>query len=585
MHTTPQSTTHTPRARQEPHPRPSLALLGLALALLTAAAQAQHDCTPYAPSTAGDVIDATWAQAFERDTYTFTVPDDPGGGYVVAFAETTAPSEPHMRIIPPSGLGVVTQTAPTDPTSLSPQLLEVAFEVAAGTTFTVELFEDAVSSPSAFPVPYRWGWTFVSRVDCYEANDGIPNQWPAPTVGSKTVPFDQELEAFSLAGHLDFTIGGEHTYDWYDFTLDAPADIWLGTTAVPTNQVLRVRLFGANGLAIADSVPEVGQPTLLGPVSLGPGTYYFHVLPEVRGGREAVLSEGESLPDHFDTPYRFIVSTRALCIPSATRACLQDGRFSVDIDWQDFTGGAGPGRVVPGGTDDSALFSFFDPDNWEMLVKVLDGCAVNGSFWVFAAATTDVAYTLTVTDTATGSVRQYTNALGNAADATTDTTAFACGGSPLRTGGPQRLTGRGRNATVDAFAQASPRFRSTASRSEQGKACSDNTTLCFDQERFAVEVEWRDFAGNRGSGRVAPLKSEDSGIFWFFDADNWEMLVKVLDGCAVNDRFWVFSAATTDVEYTLRVTDQQTGAMSTYFNPRGVAAPAITDTQAFATCP
>ncbi len=38
-------------------------------------------------------------------------------------------------------------------------------------------------------------------------------------------------------------------------------------------------------------------------------------------------------------------------------------------------------------------------------------------------------------------------------------------------------------------------------------------------------------------------------------------------------------------EYTLLVTDTQTGAAREYFNPLGSAADAITDTGAFATCP
>ncbi|MCP4661155.1 MAG: hypothetical protein GY856_37610 [bacterium] len=118
------------------------------------------------------------------------------------------------------------------------------------------------------------------------------------------------------------------------------------------------------------------------------------------------------------------------------------------------------------------------------------------------------------------------------------------------------------------------------------EACEpDVTTLCLNQGRFRVRVRWRDFAGGTGNGRVAPVVSADSGLFWFFDAENWEMLVKVLDGCAANAYFWVFSAATTNVRYTLRVTDTETGAEESYFNPLGNAADAVTDTGAFATCP
>ncbi|MCP4657576.1 MAG: hypothetical protein GY856_19395 [bacterium] len=114
---------------------------------------------------------------------------------------------------------------------------------------------------------------------------------------------------------------------------------------------------------------------------------------------------------------------------------------------------------------------------------------------------------------------------------------------------------------------------------------SGATAMCLNQERFQVGITWRDFEGNTGSGRVVPVGSDDSGLFWFFDSDNWELLVKVLDGCAVNDRYWVFAAATTNVAYTLTVTDSETGLVMRYSNPLGVSAPAITDATAFATCP
>ncbi len=43
---------------------------------------------------------------------------------------------------------------------------------------------------------------------------------------------------------------------------------------------------------------------------------------------------------------------------------------------------------------------------------MLDGCALNGKIWVFAAGTTDVGWTLTVTDQATGASKVYRNELG-----------------------------------------------------------------------------------------------------------------------------------------------------------------------------
>jgi phospholipase/carboxylesterase len=113
------------------------------------------------------------------------------------------------------------------------------------------------------------------------------------------------------------------------------------------------------------------------------------------------------------------------CTPSPTALCLAGGRFRVEVDWAS-QGGGGPGRVVPVGSDDSGLFWFFDPANWEMLVKVLDACAVNDHRWVFAAATTNVAYTLRVIDTLSGAAWRFDHAGGAPAPAVTDTAAFPC---------------------------------------------------------------------------------------------------------------------------------------------------------------
>jgi hypothetical protein len=114
---------------------------------------------------------------------------------------------------------------------------------------------------------------------------------------------------------------------------------------------------------------------------------------------------------------------------------------------------------------------------------------------------------------------------------------------------------------------------------------ADATTLCLNRGRFRVRVSWRDFEEHAGQGRVVPFAADDSGLLWFFADDNWEMLVKVLDGCAFNGRYWVFAAATTDVAYRLEVADSLTGAVRTYRNLLGRASPAITDTTAFDSCP
>lgn len=117
-------------------------------------------------------------------------------------------------------------------------------------------------------------------------------------------------------------------------------------------------------------------------------------------------------------------------------------------------------------------------------------------------------------------------------------------------------------------------------------ACTPSSTaFCLNQGRFRVSVNWRKANGETGVGTRVASSSSDSGLFWFFGPTNYEVMVKVLDGCGVNGRHWVFFLATTNVGFTLTVTDTQTQQVKTYVNPPGTVSPVITDTSAFPTCP
>ena len=104
-------------------------------------------------------------------------------------------------------------------------------------------------------------------------------------------------------------------------------------------------------------------------------------------------------------------------------------------------------------------------------------------------------------------------------------------------------------------------------------------------DRFRVSATWRDPSGQTGVGfPVITSESARSTVLAFFNDDNWELMVKVLDGCSINQHFWVFGSASTDLEFNLVVEDLLTNTTSTYHNDMGNAAAAITDTSAFATC-
>jgi hypothetical protein len=115
---------------------------------------------------------------------------------------------------------------------------------------------------------------------------------------------------------------------------------------------------------------------------------------------------------------------------------------------------------------------------------------------------------------------------------------------------------------------------------------ASSTTLCLNNSRFEVRTHWRSSTAN-GDATAVPLDfAPDSGLFYFFNPTNIEMLVKVLNACGDPfNHYWVFYAATTNVELTVTVVDTQTGKTQVYFNPLNTAAAPVQDTDAFATCP
>lgn len=127
-----------------------------------------------------------------------------------------------------------------------------------------------------------------------------------------------------------------------------------------------------------------------------------------------------------------------------------------------------------------------------------------------------------------------------------------------------------------------------ASQPPSGGSCvNTDREICLGEgDRFEVKIEWH------GSGEtafkpafVSSLRTADAGMFYYSNPNNLEFLLKVLNGCPMNNNYWVFFAATTNVAFNVTVTDTETGARRLYSNQEGHPADTITDTTAFATCP
>jgi hypothetical protein len=121
-----------------------------------------------------------------------------------------------------------------------------------------------------------------------------------------------------------------------------------------------------------------------------------------------------------------------------------------------------------------------------------------------------------------------------------------------------------------------------------GSCVAGADTACLQSGRFEVKVDWETSTGT-GTGKVMSFGGQqaengESSFWWFFSPTNFEMGVKVLNACAFNDSFWVYTSGLTDQGWTVHVRDTTTGATQTYSNALGHLSSTFADTNAFS-CP
>ncbi len=258
------------------------------------------------------------------------------------------------------------------------------------------------------------------------AEDGAPpKSCPAfiAECASSTVGFfshpdaTQQLDTYSCSGAY---YGGKELV--YAFTAAGNGDVTVELTELTGDFDLFVLSNGAgcDGGNCVDSSTNAGtgDEQVTFPASAGE-TYYFSVEDYDGNGGTFTISVTEC-------------PAGSVCIPSDTTLCLPgDNRFEVTVYFDTVQGGGNFGfaQAIPLdslGLSSGGSFYFSNPTNPEFLVKVLNGCALNGHFWVFYAATTNVGFEVSVLDTATDTLIEYTNPDIHPADTVTDTHAFPC---------------------------------------------------------------------------------------------------------------------------------------------------------------
>ncbi len=295
-------------------------------------------------------------------------------------------------------------------------------------------------------------------------------------------------------------------------------------------------------------------------------TPYTFRLASVVGATRAVSGEASATTGAF----------RDACRTGARYLCLGDGRFEVQVHWSnpDMAGDHGFGTGVPiDFSDESGLFWFFEPDNVELILKVLDGQAINGNFWVFFGALSDVEYWVSVEDTQAGQRRTYHNPPKEICGQS-DILAFSAGDSAVGLASAAGSRGAPGIDLVKMNVAWLPATGIERSEEAAGECEPGQELLCLLANRFSVEVAFVDPnlepPDDAKRARVAPsLTTANTGFFWFFNKENIELAVKVLDGRAFNGSFWVLYGGLSDVQYKMTVEDTVTGDYAAYENKKG----------------
>ena len=282
-------------------------------------------------------------------------------------------------------------------------------------------------------------------------------------------------------------------------------------------------------------------------------TLFKPIHPNLRVLRDLKSRESEVLALGTDQSLNFFTVQCGTCQPEDGTLCLgEDSRFETSLRWWGALRGQGGMAAAVQQSPESGLLSWVDPENPEMIVKLLDATDLNDTYWVFAAGATDVGYALKVEDKVTGQMKEYHNELGTPACAVTDTGAF-----PIDTS-----------------------IETSSALGRHSQNTTTTTELLLQDARFHLTLEWRGETGPTETAFAIP-HSDKSGFFYWTNPDNLEMVVKVLDGRVINGHFWVFAATSSNVEFRLRVEDTESGQMREYFNPLGEAACSVRDTRAF----
>lgn len=229
--------------------------------------------TCYATTPSDGIASKSWSTAGNDDIgeVTITAPADPGGGYfeVELKAEHSA-VRPWIEVTAGAEGGAIVNGSSA---SFDVPVRRVAFAAAPSQSYKIRAWQFFAAPREAYPVSYSIEWKFTSLVDCYEPND--------TAAAAQPVAFDQTIEAYATAGHVDNSTDYDRYLDWYSFELTEAATVSAEMTQAPgTDLRMRIRIFdeaGTRQLGSGGGSAPGELFTATTSSALAPGKYTFAV--------------------------------------------------------------------------------------------------------------------------------------------------------------------------------------------------------------------------------------------------------------------------------------------------------------------
>ncbi len=323
--------------------------------------------------------------------------------------------------------------------------------------------------------------------------------------------------------------------------------------------------------SFSPSAPSVGQAVAFHDTSTGgPKTWLWDF-------GDGTASSGQHPTHSYDAAGTYQVSltvtndggtnstSQTVKVATATALWLSNQRVTARVEWRSqYTGESGQGFAIPQ-KDEFGYFYFSNPNNPEVFVKVLD--YGSGNVLCFVGGLSDYYYKVTFRTERTGATLVFEKPSGSfkgLADGTSLKFASAPGPQPSANSGPREMTPAGWlqvSGQPAAESQTPPAF-------DSGWVPAASPELVLSKGKVGVSIEWRSqYSGASGKGTAIPQKDE-FGFFYFSEADNPEVFVKVLNFGA-DKPFLLFWSGLTDLEYRVTFRHLQTGQSVTFLKSAG----------------